>query len=479
MSFQHRVVQGLGATKRMHPSPWLSHILFAITLLVLGTQAASADASCTQSKGQWKCSCSGTWDNNKQVFDYSSLGDSQAKPFLSPQTAPDLEVAGLCSVPLNQTYYFRNVNIIRSTQQNPGGGTSRSVLLFRESDAPHSRSTTHFWASAIIIENDGELYAYGSESGEPFGANWGALIFHLYGKNKALDPKTRQFVGQNQGALCKSPLGTPTASGKTPAPCGIPQDVWESNGAREKDFPGLDVEGKPVRDYFYQYEPLHADGRCSDISTGAAGSVWSAKSGCEKTTEQVGYFGNKVLAVSYRGKLELSGKKGATYGSLDPKASGRSWTRLNGTITPGMTSLNVADPLDGDVGDLIVVTTTDYVPNHSELGICSVSGNTITFTADLTGCPDTKKGVQWTHNGQQFPLDRLPDRLNIKDRLNNKKKAAETRAAVALLTRSIRIVSEDDVVGQTFRRQLLHLGDDLIQHRGLSTELSRRRYRRW
>jgi hypothetical protein len=71
MSFQHRVVQGLGATKRMHPSPWLSHILFAITLLVLGTQAASADASCTQSKGQWKCSCSGTWDNNKQVFDYS------------------------------------------------------------------------------------------------------------------------------------------------------------------------------------------------------------------------------------------------------------------------------------------------------------------------------------------------------------------------------------------------------------------------
>jgi hypothetical protein len=26
--------------------------------------------------------------------------------------------------------------------------------------------------------------------------------------------------------------------------------------------------------------------------------VWSAKSGCAKTSEQVGYFGNKVLAVS-------------------------------------------------------------------------------------------------------------------------------------------------------------------------------------
>ena len=234
-------------------------------------------------------------------------------------------------------------------------------------------------------------------------------------------------------------------------PCGIPKDIWESNGASEKDLPGL------VRDYFHQYEPLHADGRCSDISTGAPGSVWSAKSGCAKPTEQVGYFGNKVLAVSYGGTLVLKGKKGATYDNLDAKASGRSWTRLNGTITAGKTSLNVDEPLDGGAGDLIVVTTTDYVPNHSEgLVICSVSGNTITFTADLTyyaahgGCPNPNKGVQWTHNGQQYPLDRLPDRLNIKDRQNIKKKAAETRAAVALLTRSIRIVSEGDNANVTF-----------------------------
>src|SRR4029453_10629140 len=55
-------------------------------------------------------------------------------------------------------------------------------------------------------------------------------------------------------------LGTPRGPGKARAPYEIPQKVWESNGASEKDFPG------PVRDYFYQYEPLHADGRCSDIS---------------------------------------------------------------------------------------------------------------------------------------------------------------------------------------------------------------------
>ena len=165
MSFQHRFVQGLGATKRMHPSPWLGRVLLAITLLVLGTQAASADAVCTQSNGQWKCSCSGKWDANVQGFDYSSLDESPAKPWLSPQTAPDLEVSGLCSVPLHQTYYFRNVNIIRTTQQS-ASGPSRSILLFKE-DAGPAGSRTHFWARAIIIENGGELYAYGRDAGGP------------------------------------------------------------------------------------------------------------------------------------------------------------------------------------------------------------------------------------------------------------------------------------------------------------------------
>ena len=100
------------------------------------------------------------------------------------------------------------------------------------------------------------------------------------------------------------------------------------------------------------------------------------------------------------------------------------------------------------MGDIIVVTTTDYVPNHSEeLQICYVIGNTILFTRDLTpgACRNNQyPGVQWTHNGQQYPLDRLPPRLNIK------KKAAETRAAVALLTRSIRIVSAGDDIDSPF-----------------------------
>jgi hypothetical protein len=47
MSFQREFVQGLCATKRTHPSYLLGRILLVLGLFVLGTQAASADVSCT------------------------------------------------------------------------------------------------------------------------------------------------------------------------------------------------------------------------------------------------------------------------------------------------------------------------------------------------------------------------------------------------------------------------------------------------
>jgi hypothetical protein len=84
----------------------------------------------------------------------------------------------------------------------------------------------------------------------------------------------------------------------------------------------------------------------------------------------------------------------------------------------------------------IVVTTTDYLPNHSEeLEICGVNGNTITL------CNDPSYSVKWAHNGDKFSFkNRLPGRLRIA------KEAAETRAAVGLLTSSIQIVSAGDAL---------------------------------
>ena len=476
MSFQHRCVQGLGVEKRTHPPLLLGGILLAVTLLALGTQAASADASCTQSNGQWKCSCSGKWDANVQGFDYSSLDESPAKPWQSPQTAPDLEVAGLCFVPLHQTYYFRNVNIIRTTQQN-----SRSILLFKEDDGP-AGSRTHFWARAIVVENGGELFAYGRDynkdnnlSWQPFGFNGGVLTIHLYGSNEASwNQDKQQFDKQNQGALCTSPLGT-AGAGQTPAPCGIPQATWNSNGASKVDLPGLDGQGKQISDYFYKYGPLHGDAWCN-----AAGSVFDKAAGACTSGGEAGYFGNKVLAVSYGGTLVLRGYKGASFPAgadpgLDPDSSlnfaysGNSWMRLadGNSLEVGDTSLVLEkDPNDPNgipgrcyvsnaapcwgVGDEIVVTTTDYLPGHSEkLTINKIDKATVTFN----------EKIKWPHNGLRYggAMDRgrefttrLPKRLQDSLAPNLLKNGAETRAAVALLSRSIRIVSEGDQAGETF-----------------------------
>jgi hypothetical protein len=169
--------------------------------------------------------------------------------------------------------YFRNVNIY-------GEPNLPAVLLFYELDSPSNGSNTHFWASSIIIENFGELNAYGRDVQgnetypQPFGYRKGVLTIHLYGKNEALN-NTGEF-GQNQGAVCK----TVDLTGSL-GPCGIPKDIWESKGAKPEVLPGLDANGVQIRDYFYQYEPLHADGRCTDLNGRARVGVVGQKRLCE------------------------------------------------------------------------------------------------------------------------------------------------------------------------------------------------------
>jgi hypothetical protein len=89
MSFQHRFVQGLGVEQRMRRPNFVGRILLVLGLFVLGTQAASADVSCTQCNGQWTCVCSPKQDNDGR-FIYQGLDESNQKPWQSVQTAPDL-----------------------------------------------------------------------------------------------------------------------------------------------------------------------------------------------------------------------------------------------------------------------------------------------------------------------------------------------------------------------------------------------------
>lgn len=290
-------------------------------------------------------------------------------------TGEDLEVVGACTVGPG-TYHYGDVNVL-------AGGT----LTFTDSEI-------EFWATSILVENDGTLTA--GTPAAPIGTAGGKVTIALYGPDRGAQPFGVWGQG-GQGITCKSPGGN----------CGVPDGVWTSNGATKQSLPG------GVTDYFYHYDPLPYD-----------------DGGTTK-----GYFGYKVLAVGYGGTITLYGKKGASYGDLDPTDSGTSWGRLDGSVAPNAPSIKVDRAVDWGAGDEIVVTTTDYLPGHSEQ-------RTIT-AINADGSFQLDHPLDYAHNGERYSLAKLPARLGIT------RAAAETRAAVALLSRSIRIVSG----GATFQSE--------------------------
>ncbi len=363
---------------------------------------------------------------------------------------PDLLVTGVCKVAAAKKYFYGNVNIY-------GGGSL-------EFEQPASGSPDiDFWASSIIVEANGAL-TVGAAS--PYGTprladkQGGFLTIHLYGANQSVNDSGKPVdpaKTPGQGVLCKSPL-TEDAD-KNEVPCGIPPKVWQSNGGAVLDgcgaasitkdsscIPGLPTAAK---DYFYDYGPLYGDSKCSNGKTFEV-SNGKALCGSAAATGKVGYFGYKVLAVSYGGRLVLRGYKGAADG-LDNNhlATGNSWMRLGGDVSSG-TSLTVDGtpaerwwlPSDG-TRDQIVVTTTDYLPGHSELlTIGQVQGDDVTFTP----------AIKWFHSGKRYKIDLGAAKARLEAAGMDKSlvaKGAETRAAVALLTRSIRIVSEGDGIVET------------------------------
>src|SRR5262249_37683348 len=149
----------------------------------------------------------------------------------------------------------------------------------------------------------------------------------------------------------------------------------------------------------------------------------------------------------------------------DPSSTGCSWLRLNADLpetAAGDNKLTVSantaerwwstNDKNNGTPDQVVVTTTDYLPRHSELlTITSIAGTTLSFQDQVT----------WPHRGTKYTiLDKLggdTTRTNVRARFVRAgmdqdiiDSGAETRAAVALLTRSIRIISGGDTAGQTF-----------------------------
>ena len=252
----------------------------------------------------------------------------------------------------------------------------------------------------------------GTGSEKPYGSNGNVLEIILYGA----DPSGgKPLTVPGRGVACHQPE------------CGVPADVWANGAAQPVALPGFAAGQK---DYFYPYHALPYDG--APLADG-----------------KPGYFGAKVLALSYGGKLLLRGYKGAqgaAAADADPKATGSSWVRLGGDLETGQSTLILDPPVtDWTAGDRIVVTGTDYLPNHSEeFTITKVAGATLTL--------DRPAG--WHHNGAVFPLAARLQNASAGFKAANRGSplltSAETRAAVALMSRSIRIVSGGDSAGEVF-----------------------------
>src|SRR5262249_38005223 len=171
-------------------------------------------------------------------------GAVESKPLSAGQS--DLLITGTCTIEKVADYYYGDVRIIKAGK-----------LVFSE---PAGNDTkVDFWARNILVENGGALVAGESR---PYGAQGnGTLTILLYGPNQG---EGDHHAGQ--GVLCHPSSDT--------GPCGIPKDLWNDNGAElihgcvgaassenAKCLPGIP---STESDYFYQYGPLHGDGKCTN-----------------------------------------------------------------------------------------------------------------------------------------------------------------------------------------------------------------------
>ncbi len=381
-------------------------------------------------------------------------GPETLKPFGDIKTnyMTDLQVVGVCNVTTDPgqmgplVYAFHNVNILN-------GG----VLKF------HDDYDIDFYAESIVVENGGSLIAVSTQPGYltqvsklagvlPYTKT---LTIHLWGPEDDL------------GIECASPLGPNNA------PCGIPNDIpeggkvglWDSNPVVAMDLmmnpppmptmpknqPCVSLLGYsqylPENDCFYQYE-------IQDQQDQQAG--------------RKAFFGHKVLAVSFGGTLQLFGAKGVSYlktgqqcmpsmpnTECNPAFTGTSWVRLAGVTDA--THITVSRAVDWKMGDHIVVTGTDYLPSHSQDVVLAADANGTSLTLQSPGI-ETQK---YNHRATTFKLAGIPASIgpqcdpNLPDLCANpvlkKDREVDLRAAVGLLSRNIRIVSEGNAPSLPFK----------------------------
>lgn len=313
------------------------------------------------------------------------------------------------------------------------------VVNIIEGGSLHVPSNLHvdFWAQSILIQNGGSFTVGNIDPATkhiiPLGGLLGTrLTIHLYGAEQS--PRDH-----GKGVPCKKKVGMDRF--EDDPQCGIPDSVWNSNKMSENPTSCVkkDLSDSGVNDCFYKYDTMPFD-----------------------DGDKNSYFGYKVLGVSYGGTLQLYGFEGALYpdSAVDPQNSGTSWLRLNncndrrnradfhcsvegGVLEPGATTLLLDTSklpfasLSWRPGDLVVITSTDYLSSHSEVRqIAEVSPPHSTV--------NLSRGLAFPHNASVYDLtEKIPQGKGLPDL-----ESVDTRAAVALLTHSIRIVSGGANFGQ-------------------------------
>ena len=346
--------------------------------------------------------------------------DANGDPLGFGNAGTDLVVKGGTCVVDGSTpsgeYMYHNINIVKD-----------GVLQFND-------AKIDLYAANIIIENMGTMRAGSVDSNTGvITPITGPLTIHLYGAN--------QGPG-GAGAPCKAD-----------ATCGVPNkdanDIWQSNASMAM-YPSSckDTKGLPggVDDCFYKYDAMPFDNGKPLDST---------------FDQKVGYYGYKVLGVGYGATLQLYGKKGATYDTtVDPANTGTSWVRLNncnpavddpskqcnkGVLQPGANTLVLSKPVDWQVKDNVVVSSTDYLPGHAEQVQITKVVSPTTFTITKNHPDGTKTSLEFPHNASVYSLSKVTG-----GQVPTGWTSVDTRASVALLTRSIRIVSEGDTITTPF-----------------------------
>lgn len=339
-----------------------------------------------------------------------------------------------------------------------------------------------FWARSIVVENGGSLLA--GTPAAPIGTEnpQNVLTIHLYGADSG------------PGIGCKTPR------------CGVPAD-WTSQTKQRMPAPEGTPPEKIVQDYFYPYGNLptypagtggikegdYPFGRkvlaaayggtvrlfgkkgatYADVGKTAIlkGAVRKGSTRLELNRFVDWQPGEKLLIfdmtnpaapsevltiqklesdpVDLHAVITLAGA-GLKRDYLDPgnyrvmemDASGSSWVRLDASVKPGDQRLVLDRVVDWQPGDEIVLTATDYLPGHSEkLSIKTIAVDREKKNATVT----VNEKIAYPHNGNRFPVPKaaMPDR--IRDKVAD---AVETRAAVALLSRNIRVVSAGEGIDQ-------------------------------